>query len=184
MPSTWFRVTINGAAAPTTAPKDGFIDNKSIETYVGEGSAAPTTLVQTTAKERANIRFKFLQQQLQLEGNVYIQDIVATGGSSVAAPTSFVFTAVSERGDEMLFTRDETASGAPLTGIPALTRMIARALCEARTINAMVFDPTKTPTAGNSTPEARFGQRNVAVEVGAVASNLTTAAATVTITHL
>ena len=184
MPSTRYRVTINGASAPSSAPRDGFIDNKTIETYMGEGADAPTTLVQTTAKERANLRFKFLCQQLQLEGNIYVEDIVATGGSAVAAPTSYSFTAVAERGDDMLFTRDETANGASLTGTDALTRLLARALIQNRTIASMLWDPTKTTAPGNSTPAARHDQRLIAVEVGPVASNLTAASALITITKL
>jgi hypothetical protein len=184
MPQTLYRVTINGSAAPTTAPNEGFIDNLKIQDYMAQGATAPTTLDQTTAKERANWRFKFLQQQLQYDANVYISETVSTGGSATAQPTSFVFTAVVERGDDVLFTRDENGDQ-DLTGTDALIRWVARALVESRTsVLCDIWDPTKAVTAGNTQPQARFGERIMSIGVGPVANNLTAATALVSVTKL
>jgi hypothetical protein len=181
MLSTLYSVTIAGVN--NAAPADGFIDYTTIEQYMAQGSI-PTTYAQTTAKERANIRFKFLQQQIQNEANVYLTNFVAAGGSSTAAPSSFTFTAEVERGDSVLFTRDETNNNAEMTGMDALTRWIARALIESRTTISDVYDPTKETTPGNSTPAARFGVRETSITVGKLYSNLTTATAAITVTKL
>lgn len=185
MPMSLYRVTIDGSSAPTTAPNDGFIDNIKTQDYMAQGAAAPTTLAQTTAKERGNIRFKFLQQQLQYDANVYVNETISTNGSAIAQPTSFVFTAVVERGDDVLFTRDELNNGAPLVGTDALVRWIARALVEARpSINCDLWDPTQTPTAGNTMPAARYGEKVLTIEVEAIASNLTAATSMVSLVKL
>jgi hypothetical protein len=181
MLSSLYSVTIAGVNNP--APADGFIDYTTIEQYMAQGSI-PATYAQTTAKERANIRFKFLQEQIQREANVYLTNFVAAGGSSTAAPSSFSFTAEVERGDSVLFTRDETANDAEMTGVAALTRWIARALIESRTTVSHIYDPTKEPTPGNSTPVARFGIRETTIDVAKLYLNLTTATAAITVTKL
>lgn len=182
MPMTSYRVTIAGVTA--TAPRDGFIDNKTVERHVADGATAPTTYAQTTAKERANIRFDFLQQQIQLQANVYIVDIETAGATATTPATSFVFTAQVERGDEVLYTLDEQNVGQVLTGEDALKRWVARSLTIARNTYGDIYDPTKTTTPGNSTPEARYGVRLEKFDVGALAADLTAAEALVTIVAL
>lgn len=181
MLSTLYSVTIAGVN--NAAPADGFIDPNTVENYMAAGSA-PTTFDQSTAKERANARFQFLQQQIQLEANVYLSNFVTPAGDAATPPTSFTFVAEIERGDDVLFTRDELNPGQDLTGIDALTRWIARALVESRTTIRMIYDPTKATTPGNSTPAARFGIREVPVTIGALYSNLTNAEASITVTAL
>lgn len=182
MPMSMYRVTIAGVTA--AAPGDGFIDNMTIEQYMRDGSAAPTTLDQTTAKERANLRYKLLTQQLSLETNIYVSDIVAAGGSASAAPSSFVFTATVEHGDDSLFTRDEANNNAEMTGVDALKRYVARALITSRTTNSDIYDPTKTTAPGNQTMAARAGTRINQITVGKLAANLTAATALVTVAKI
>lgn len=183
---TQYRITIAGKSGSAGAATDGFIDAKRVEQYMAEGSA-PTTYVNSVAKERANLRFRFLQQQLQLEGNIYIENIVAAGGNANTAPTSFVFTAIVERGDSVLFTRDETNNNAPLTGVDALKRMVARALIEGRTITTDLFDPTTSTddgAGGTKTAAARRGIRVETLTVAGLYLNLTDATASVTVVAL
>jgi hypothetical protein len=182
MPMSRYRVEIAGVAG--AAPRDGFIDNRTVERYVGDGGVEPTTFEQTLAKERANVRFDFLQQQMQFEGNVYVSDIVATGASAIAPATVFAFTATAERGDSALFTRDELNDDASLDGAAGLKRRIARALIQSRITNGDIWDPTKLPTPGNATPAARYGVRIQQIEIGPLADNLTAAEALVTLTKL
>lgn len=175
---TQYRVKITGVNAAT--PSDGFIDKKTIEHYMQEGSA-PTTYAQSEAKERANIRFDFLQQQLQLEANLYITNFVATGASATDAASEVSFVVEVERGDAVLFTRDELQDGAALTGKDAIARWVARALTQSRTTFGDIYDPTKAPTLGNETPAARYGVRVAQIVVGALSGNLTAATALVTV---
>lgn len=181
MISTYYSVTIAGVNK--AAPSDGFVDQNTIEQYMAEGSE-PATFDQTVAKERANVRFAFIQQQAQLEANVYFSNFQTPGGSATTAPTSFTFTAEIERGDSVLFTRDELNGGAEIVGMPALVRWIARALCEARTTVRDIYDPTQGTTPGNSLPYARFGVREETITIGALYSNLTAAEASITVTAL
>lgn len=179
MLSTLYSVTIAGVN--NSAPNDGFVDFFTIEQYMAQGSM-PSTYDQTTAKERANIRYKFLVQQLQVCANMYVTGWVSNGGSAIAAPTSVTFSLEIERGDSVLYTLDETANNAPLVGTDALVRLIARALCETRTTVSDVYDPTKMTTPGNSTQVARYGVRETTIVVGPAYSNLTAAANAITVT--
>lgn len=172
-----FGVTIVPAGGAT----NGFIDQMTIERYMASGST-PTTLAQTTTKRAANMRFAFLQQQLQFEGNIYITDVEATGGTATTAPTSFSFTATVERGLASLTTKDET-NGTVLTGAAALKRMVARSMLVARTTVANVYDPTLTAAKGDNAPAtaARVGTRITTITVPALAATLAEATGRITI---
>lgn len=178
---TVYKITI--ANATGAAPANGFVDNTTIEQYMAAGSS-PTTYAQCQAKERANIRFSMLCQQLGLEANVYVTDMVATSASATAEAAPFVIHATIERGDGVLSTRDESNAGATLTGTAALKRWAARALIEARTLNAAIVDPTLTGAPGNATTAMRVGVRTESLVVGAVAANLTAAEALITVVAL
>lgn len=180
---TQYEIVITAVGAGGAAPADGFIDNKTIEQYMASGSL-PTTLAQTTAKERANLRFDFLREQLQREANVYILEAVATGANATTAGTDFTLTVEVERGDSVLYTLDEGNGNAVLTEIDAITHWVARALVEERTTYGDTYDPTTASTAGNATLAARRGIRLEQIVVGALAANLTAAKALVTVTKL
>lgn len=176
-----YRVVIAGVTG--AAPSDGFIDNTNVENYRAQGSDV-TTLDQSVSKERANVRFELLRQQIQLEANVYMDEYDAVGGSASAAPTSFAFTAFVERGDDSLFTRDETNNGAPLTGVDALKRWIARSMILSTTLLRELYDPTEGTSRGNTTPYVRNSLVDQNIETGALCADLTTATATITVTKL
>lgn len=176
-----FSVVIAGVVA--AAPGDGFIDHTPIERYMADGSF-PTTFAHSQAKERANTRFSFLQQQLQFEGNVYMTALTATGGSATAAPSEFTFTGTTER--DYLIINDELTPGATLTGVDAMTRLAARALIIGRTVVRAMYDPTETlPVDGPLSVSYERGiARTESLTVAALAANLTAAEALVTVTEI
>jgi hypothetical protein len=176
-----YSVVIAGVTG--SAPSDGFIDNTTILQYMAAGSE-PTTLDQSTSKVRGNIRFKLLQQQIQLESNVYMDEYVAAGGSAIAQPTSFAFTATVEHGDDSLFTRDETNANAPLTGVDALKRWIARSMILGTTLLHEVYDPTQATSRGAIEPFARDTTVDLLVTAGALCADLTTATALITVSKI
>lgn len=178
---TSYSVQITNATA--AAPGNGFIDPTTIEAYMAANSL-PATYAQCQAKERGNVRFDFLQQQVQLEANVYMTNLTASGASATAEATSFSFTAVVERGDDVLVTRDESNPGSYLTGTAALKRWVARALVESRTCFGDIYDPTLATTPGNTTTAARYGIRTEQITVGALKTTLTAAEALITVTAL
>lgn len=177
-----YNITI--AHSSGTIPSDGFIDNMTIQQYLALGDAAPTTLALSLAKSRGNARYVFLCQQLSLMGNIYITEVVQAGADCNTDPTTFQFVATVEHGDENLYVYDETNSNAILTGIPALVRMCARALCESRVMKLAYYDPTATTAPGNTNVADRMGIRIDQETVGAASANLTAAAALVTVVRL
>lgn len=182
--SSSFLVTIAGVTA--AAPADGFIDNSSIEVLMAApGATLPTTFAQSQAKERGNVRFGFLQQQLQFEGNIYISDIVAAGSDPVTQPTSFVFHATMEREEANYQVHDENNPGQFLTGPAAVKRLVARALIEGRDVVRAMYDPTQTvPVSGFAGAYSRQVARTETLTVAKLAANLTAAEALVTVTRL
>lgn len=175
----YYRVAISGVTA--AAPADGFIDNKRIETYMAEGST-PTTAAQTQAKERANLRYRNLIDNLQRLGNLYISNISAPGASATAQPTSFEFTVLSERGEDNLVF--EVSPGTVLTGADAIERMVAISLTTSFTRSSDYYDPTTSTAPGNATAYARIGNRIETLTVGALAADITTANGLVTVTSI
>lgn len=185
MLSTSYRVEI----AQITGAGDaaGFVDPTRVENYIVAGAAAGT-YAQHTDKERGNYRYKALIQAVQSMGNLYVSDVVLTGGSPAAAPTKVAFTLTAERGDGMLITADENNAGQELTEADAIKRCLARALIQGRT-NLMcdIYDPTSTTGPKNGTTSAtavRTGPRVTTINVAALANNLTTASAAITVTKL
>lgn len=184
MIETRYRVVIEGVNLP--APSDGFIDHNTVERYMADGSA-PSSYNSSVAKERANRRYEFLHQALQIEANVYITDISTPGGSVDEAPSSFEFTAVVERGDGVLVTEDELNPGQVLEGEAALVRWIARSLIQSRaSAPGDIYDPTETPARGynEGVMAVRRGVRIEKIDVGALAETIENAEALITITKL
>lgn len=178
--STFYRVDIAASGLGGAAPDDGFIDNKKIETYMAEGSN-PTTVTQTLAKERANLRFERVREQLGLLGNCYLRSLVATGANATSAATTFSFTVECERGDQFLATYDELNEGEVLTGAEALERSIARALVTDFTDKTEYHDPTKASTAGNAMAYNRNSHRIETITVGALSNSIATVESGITI---
>lgn len=183
--SSFYTVSINTLTGPPNS--DGFIDHTKIEQYMATG-AAPTTVAQSLTKERANIRFDLLNQNLSLSGNIYVNNPVATGGNATTSPTNFAFTAHVERGDSILSTADETSPGTTLTGAAALKRFVARALLTSSTNDQQeYYDPTPTGalTANGATVSAiRVGSRIEKVTAGKLANTVSEAEAVITVTKI
>lgn len=186
MLSTFYRVSINAISG--TGDNAGFIDTKTVELYMANGGAAPSTLATSTNKVRANVRYKHVIEQLQLMGNFYVSNVVVTGGDVDTAPTSVAFTLEAERGDSILTTRDEANTAIEINGANAIVRCVARGLCESRPNKVSpVYNPTKTTAAQNgsvSNAAARVGMATLTFNVGALANSVTTASSSVTVTKL
>jgi len=190
MLSTFYRVSI--AAIAGTGDAAGFIDPTTVQTYMANNGVAPTvppsTLTTSTDKVRANVRYKDVVENLQLVANMYVSNIVVTGGTVDSAPSNVAFTLEVERGDSVLTTRDEANTAVEITGANAIVRCVARGLCESR-INKLdaVYDPTLSTAAQNgsiSNAAARVGLRLMNFNVAALANSVTTASASVTVTRL
>jgi hypothetical protein len=179
--STYYTVSI--ANSTGAAPANGFVDHTKIEQYMA-ASSNPTTYAHSQAKERGNVRFQFIVEQLGRMANCYVTQMTATGASATAEADPFVFHVEVERGDSVLHTLDESNAGVTLTGSAALKRCVARALIESRTTNRDMYDPTLLATPGNSTQAARYGVREESLVIGPAAANLTAAETLITVTVL
>lgn len=186
-------ITNANSSADLAAPSDGFVDSMTLENYDVSLETTPNglTFALSTAKRRANIRYREIILQMNFITNAYIMPatIVQTGGSITTPPTSIAFQLVIDHGDSSLYTADELNPGQFLSGVNALARMIARGLQYSQAPNGSfgnpiinIFDPTSATTPGNTTSVPRTGERIESFTVGPLASNLTTAAALITIT--
>ena len=178
-----YRVDISAVGMGGAAPADGFIDNTKIEDYMAAGSV-PTTLVQSLAKERANMRFQRVRESVDLLGNCYFTNFTATGANSTAAATTFSVTVECEHGDQILTTADESNAGQPLSGIPALKRTVARAMISNVVQNRTYYDPTTSGTTGNATNAVRDPAKLASVTAERLVASLSGAEAVITITKL
>lgn len=171
------------AAVPLAAPRNGFIDPISIQQYMAQGSS-PTTLAQSEAKTRANIRFMSMVETMQVETNLYIDNVETPGANAVTEPSQINFVVIAEKGEDDIVIADENNPGAYLTGIAAIRRMIARSLTHSRDTRWITYDPVPVAAPGNSTLAVRVGYRFQDISVGKIATSLTTAESYITITKI
>lgn len=198
---SFYSITITNPNSTTdlASPSDGFVDFNTVEDYVSTLETVPITFTfpLSTAKRRANVRYRMILLQMGLVCNCYVLDtsIAQFGGSLILPPTSVSFQLIVEHGDSSLYTNDENNPGQFLTGIPALTRMISRGLQTNKiSITAFdgyyksnVYDPTPTTTTGSYggvNPFPRTGERVEGLDIGPICSDLAAADGTVTITKL
>lgn len=185
MLSTSYRVEIAQIAGSGEAA--GFIDPTRVENYMAAGAAAGT-YAQHTDKERGNYRYKAVLQSVQSMGNLYAVSTEVPDGSPAAAPTKLVITFLVERGDGMLITADENNEGQELVEAAAIKRCVARALIQSRqNLACDIYDSTSTTgpkDGGTSTTAVRTGPRVTTINVAALADNLTTAEAAITVVKL
>ncbi len=194
MLSTFYSVSI--AQITGTANAAGFVDNMKVEQYMANnGNIAPNDFPTSENKVRANIRYKNIVENLQLMGNVYLSNVVAAGADVNTPPTTFSFTLESERGDEYLFTPDETANGVAnstvLYGANAISRCVARGLIETHDNYVYpVYDPTQTLPSGPANfsnlagATARVGSTTTTFEIDGLAPDVVTAGGYVTVNKL
>ena len=187
MLSTLYTLTINQISG--TGDSDGFIDNQTVEQYIANnGDIFPTSLTTSTNKVRANIRYKNVIQNIQLMGNVYVSNVVTTGGDVNTPPTVITLVLESERGDETLITYDELNGNAIIFGANAITRCVERALVESFVnYTYAVFDPTLTQApqnGGMANAFARHGTYVATFNANALTSSLTAGASSVSVTKI
>jgi hypothetical protein len=108
------------------------------------------TLVQSLAKERANLRWEAVVFHLgELISPTFLGEIVKTGNQNGTAPvTTLNFTVAYDR-PTYLSTEDELTPGVTLTGTSCIRRLMARALTQSYDGVQEVFDPTLT-SVGNA----------------------------------
>jgi hypothetical protein len=162
-----------------TAPKNGFIDNTTVEKY--RASAEPASLTTSLAKERGNIRYtKMLENISENSTPVDILNIVATGADVNTEATTFAFTVVYDRVNSV-YTRNELSSNAIITGIAALKRQVARTFAQSIVKNTVVYDPTLVyPPDGG----VAFGQSVKIVTAEAPLTDLTTIEGNITVSQI
>jgi hypothetical protein len=142
-------------------------------------SAGVDTLADSQAKSRANSRWNTLNKMIGFEATpIYVGGVVVTGGGIDSAPTAISFT-VAYSDVSNLYTYDELNDNALMKGIPALTRMVARAMTTTRTENTAVINP-----GTDANWHFTIGDQVEALVVGAIATDLSTAAAAITVTTI
>ena len=140
----FYYVTItDGGGLASAGDADGFYDPVKSELH----AVKPTTYANSLKKERANMRYDFLIEQLSLRGNVVeVLDDVAVGSSGDNDPTAMNLTIVYDNPANVI-TEDELNPGTFLTGQAAVTRMAARSMLYDITKVREVFDPAANNSA-------------------------------------
>ena len=117
----------------------------NLGTTLGNHGGYPTTLANSQARERANMRWT--QMTSELEENAtpnFLGNIVRTGNISNVATTTVTFTVGYERPDTVYtYARpNEPDAGNLYVGTDAIKRQVARALVSEIASNRKLFDPT------------------------------------------
>lgn len=175
--STIFDITIT--AINKAAPADGSIDCFKMEYYRGlPGASDGNNYANMTVRRKGHVRWHKIENQFSTLGNLYVSNKVAAGADTNTVPTSVAFRITAENGSASLYTYDENNAGQFLTGIPAIKRVISRALTTSLVANCEVWDPAKV--AGTSV--VIFGYRIVSVNTGALAASIAEAESNISIT--
>ncbi len=181
--SSIYDVVITGASG--AAPNNGFIDPKTVYSYMENADSTPANYANSLAKSRANHRHKNLIGTLFDNPVMKIVSITPGGSPTSDVAPSNLTVRVEVDGISVVTTRDENNSNAILTGVAAVKRIFARPLIRVSTAVGMeVYDPTQSGAPGNTTQYARTGPRFVAETVGYVYSTLTAAEAAVSVTQV
>lgn len=184
MKSLYDIVIAGSSFAANAAPANGFIDPKSIYQYMSEEEDFPASLSVAEAKMRASRRFVNIVAMLNSMGNAYVRDVTCNG-SLAAAPTTITLRVEFEHGDGCLVTDDESNAGARIVGAAAIRRCVARGMQITESRHMETFDPTDMTIVSNGANKTipRGIVSNIA-QVGAVANNLSTAEAAITVTKI
>lgn len=128
---TYYRVDIAGS-----------VDCQNVEDYAAEnGDTYPATDVASLAIEYSNMWFEAaIRGASEKISPLFHPAVVVTGRTADIPATSISFTLVYDR-PEYLDTEDETSPPDRLTGVDAVTRMIARALINDISENRQVYLP-------------------------------------------
>lgn len=172
-------------------PNAGFIDPKTYSQYAN-GAIDSSGVTASFVKQRGNIRFGFVQQQIQFEQNIYISNVVtnnaANSNPALATVNSITFVATMERSETPVSTRDENNAGVILTGDAAIKRMVARALIEGSTNLRAAADPTGSGVsygeAGTRVNGIRMVAQTTSFVTNPIANSLSSAEALISVTTL
>lgn len=182
-PIVFYNVVVNDIT--TTSPGDGFIDPKlannylSVDSTTGQLTGWPSSNDNALAKARGNVRWNIVKEQLGLTLNVLsVNNVVVTGGDINTDPTSVSFDVVYDR-PSALFTNDEYNTGVVLSGADAVKRFVARALLLSRSINYTVLNSVE-----NIPDPISKSYETVSLEVGPVASDISSVNAVITVTEV
>lgn len=117
----------------------------NLGTTLGNHGGLPSSLANSQAKERANMRWQQAISELQSFSTTnLVGNIVRTGNVGNVALTTVTFTVGYERPDQVVTVarEGEPDAGNVLVGTSAVRRAVARALVCNLTGNRKVFDPT------------------------------------------
>lgn len=166
----YYNVSITTSALGGVAPDDGAIDNTKPEGY----SAFAVDNLASLRKERGNMRYEELIRQISIEIQpIILNNIIATAADEDTDATTFAFTIAYDR-DTYVRTEDEDNLGTFLTDTNAVQRWVAR-MCIADIVkNRDTYHPDNVGIADQ-------GQIIQEVTAGAIAANLATAEAQITV---
>lgn len=112
----------------------------------GNFGGYPSTLVNSQNKERANMRWQQVINQLESFSTPFFVGNVVTSGDKTgdSAPNTFSFVVGYENPDQIytVATLDEPDAGTVKTGTDAIARSVARAMVSTLASNRKIFDPT------------------------------------------
>jgi hypothetical protein len=109
----------------------------------GNYGGYPTTYALSLAKERANMRWEQIVNNLGLLiSPIFLDDVIKTGNFTGEAPVTTMAWTVGYDRPSHLYYEDSTSLGSYLTGVNALKRLVAEALIVDLQGNQEVFDPT------------------------------------------
>lgn len=164
---TMFEVT------PGVLAKLGFVN----PTVATQPRPEVTDRAASLAKERGNVRWEILCKLLNYNASTYFMGAVVKDGDIDTDPTTIEFT-VGFHSLGHVYTNDELNNNAIIEGIPAVKRLVARALTFGATLVRDFIDPTPT------TEGFEIGSKIEKVVVGALADNLGDAEDATTVTAI
>lgn len=109
----------------------------------GNYGGYPTTYALSLAKERANMRWEQIVNNLGLLiSPIFLNDVIKTGNFTGEAPVATMAWTVGYDRPSHLVYEDSSSPGSYLTGAAALKRLVAEALSVPLQGNQEIFDPT------------------------------------------
>ncbi len=109
----------------------------------GNYGGFPTTYALSLAKERANMRWEQIVNNLGLLiSPIFLNDVIKTGNFTGEAPVATMAWTVGYDRPSHLVYEDSSSPGSYLTGAAALKRLVAEALSVPLQGNQEIFDPT------------------------------------------
>lgn len=150
---------------------------------VGNQGGAPTTLDQSLAKERANMRWDAVLFELgQLISPIFLGEFVKTGVIDGSAPVStFSFTVAYDR-PSYLRMEDELNPGDYLINEACVRRLVALALTQDYDNPQEIYDPTLTTTGDTCARLNALQILNIRAEK--LSNNLATVEQNITVTQI